>query len=234
MGKLKKGDFVEIEYTGVIKEDKTLFDTTDESKAKELKIHNPNMTYGPVAICIGEYQVIKGIDDQLVDKETNNNYTLEIKPEDAFGKKNPKLLKIVSISIFRKQNITPMIGLQVTIDGVLGTVRSVTSGRVVLDFNHPLSGRDLVYYIKVYDVITDKKKQLESYIKLSLGLKEVEITLENDEAKATLLMELPQEAKDKLTKRVLELIKIKKIDFLKKEESKKEEKKEQPKPAEKK
>lgn len=225
MTNLKKRDFVEIEYNGKLKEGGTIFDTTDEAKAKELGIHNANANYGPVIICIGEYQVIKGIDDQLTGKEPNKNYSFEVKPEEGFGKKNPKLLKIVSSAIFRKQNINPMVGLQVTVDGILGTIRSVTGGRVVLDFNHPLSGRNLVYDIRVNEVVTDKKKQLESYLELSLGLKDIEISLENNEAKVTLPLELPKDTKEKLTKKILELIKIKKIEFFKKEEKPKNEEK---------
>jgi len=227
MATLKKGDFVEIEYTGTIKTENIIFDTTDETKAKELKIHNPNMNYGPITICIGEHQVIKGIDDQLIGKETEKSYKLEIKPEDGFGKKNAKLLKIVPISLFRKQNITPIVGLQVTIDGVLGTVRSVTGGRVVLDFNHPLSGRDLVYDIKVHNIVRDKKRQLESYLKLTLGLKEIEISIVNDEARIILPSELPGKEKDNLTKKLTELVKLNKIEFLKKEQPKPEVKKEE-------
>lgn len=227
MMNLKKGDFVEIEYTGMLKEDKTIFDTTDEKKAKELKIHNAGALYGPVTICIGEHQVIKGIDDNLLGKETQKSYTFDIKPEDAFGRKNPKLLRIVSSSMFKKQQIEPMVGLQVTVDNILGTIRSVTGGRVVLDFNHPLSGRELVYDIKVHDVVHDRKKQLESYLRLGIGINNLEITLENDEAKVMLPSEPPHDVKEKLTKKCLELVGIKKIDFIKKE-AKKEQKKEQP------
>jgi FKBP-type peptidyl-prolyl cis-trans isomerase SlyD len=211
MVNIKKGDFVEIEYTGKVKEDNTIFDTTDETKAKQLGIHNKQMNYGPVTICVGQHQVIKGLDDQLIGKELKS-YNFDIKPEDGFGKKNPKLLKIVPISLFRKEKIQPVIGLQVTTDGVLGTVRSVTGGRVVLDFNHPLSGRELNYDVKVNKIITDKKTQIKSYLKVNLN-RDADVSIENDQAKIT--MDVPEETKEKISKKLTELVKLKKIDFIK-------------------
>jgi len=220
MVKLKKGDFVEVEYIGMLKEDKTIFDTTDEKKAKELQIHNSHVVYGPVAICLGEHQVIKGIDDFLIGKDTEQRYSFEVKPEDSFGRKNPKLLKIVSSTMFRKQQIQPMVGLQVNVDGILGTIRSVTGGRVVLDFNHPLSGRELIYEVTVHDVVLDKKKQLESYLRVSLGLKDLEVALENDVAQVTVSSELPKEIQEKLRKKCIALVSIQKIEFVTKEAKK--------------
>ena len=46
---------------------------------------------------------------------------------------------------FKKQNIIPYLGLQVNIDGILGIIRTVTPGRAIIDFNHPLSGKNLIY-----------------------------------------------------------------------------------------
>src|SRR3989338_664709 len=108
MAVLKKNDFVEIEYTGKIKEDNIIFDTTDEKIAKDQGIYNQNQTYGPVVICIGEKQVLAGIDEQLEGKETEKGYTLEISPEQGFGKKNAKLIQLINTSKFRQQGIAPV------------------------------------------------------------------------------------------------------------------------------
>ena len=44
---LKKGDFVELDYVGRIKDDKIVFDTTIEQIAKDSDIHSPNFKYKP-------------------------------------------------------------------------------------------------------------------------------------------------------------------------------------------
>ena len=65
MAAIKKGDFVEVEYTGKTKTDKIVFDTTDEKTAKKSDIHSERMEYGPVVVCIGENQILGGLDEEL-------------------------------------------------------------------------------------------------------------------------------------------------------------------------
>src|SRR3989338_8236930 len=98
----KKGDFIELEYTGTLKEEGVVFDTTDETVAKDNQIHNAQTQYGPVIVCIGEGHVIKGLDENLVGK-VDGEYEIIIAAEEAFGKKNPKLLRLLPLSAFRKQ-----------------------------------------------------------------------------------------------------------------------------------
>ena len=65
---------------------------------------------------------------------------------------------------FRKQQVRPAPGMLLTLDGAIARVKSVTSGRVVIDYNHPLAGEQVVYSIKVYEVITDDKKKIEAIL----------------------------------------------------------------------
>ena len=66
---IKKGDFIEIEYTGRLKEEGFVFDTTDEKIAKEHDLYNSKAAYGPLTICVGEHHVIHGLDEALIGKE---------------------------------------------------------------------------------------------------------------------------------------------------------------------
>ena len=63
---IKKNDFVEIEYTGRLKEENIIFDTTSEKTAKESNMLNENTDYGPVTVCIGHEQVLRGIYDSFI------------------------------------------------------------------------------------------------------------------------------------------------------------------------
>ena len=210
--KLKKGDFIEVEYTGKVKETNEIFDLTSEEEAKKNKIYNPKAAYGPVIICLGEGDLIKGLDEQLIDKEMGS-YTIEIPSEKAFGKKDPKLMKIVSTNIFKKQKITPFPGLRLNLDGFIGTVRSVSGGRTILDLNHPLAGRNLVYEIKINRIITKTEEQLKGFVTLHLG-KSVKTELKNDEA--IISIDLPEKVKKEFEKKIKDLIKkIKKVTFSK-------------------
>lgn len=218
MEPIKKRDFVEIEYTGKLKEENVIFDTTDEKIAKENKLHNHD--YGPVTICVGEEQILKGLDKNIEGKEIGKEYSFEIKPEDAFGKKDAKLIQMIPISKFKQQKIQPMPGMQLNIDGVVGTVKIASGGRTLVDFNHPLAGKELSYKIKINKKITDDKEKLSSYLKLSIG-KDFEAEITNSNAKIILKNEIPKEIKERLSKKITELIPdIKKVEFTIGEDSK--------------
>ncbi len=206
MPAIKEKDFIELEYTGKLKEENIIFDTTDEKTAKENNIHQENAEYKSIIICVGQQQIIKGLDKALIGKEPNKEYTIEVKAEEAYGKKNAKLIQLISTSKFHKQNIQPMPGLQVNIDGMLGIIKTVSGGRTLVDFNHPLSGKDLIYNIKINKIITDDKEKIKSILKISLGIKDVEIKLENNKATITTKQEIPEEIQKDLKKKLKELL----------------------------
>jgi len=216
MSEIKKNDFVEIEYTGTVKEDKVIFDTTNEELAKKNDIQSENTAYGPLVICIGQSEVIPGLDNALPGKDINKTYTIDIKPENAFGKRDAKLIQLVPTNKFLKEKIQPMPGLQVSIDGVMAVIKSVSGGRTLVDFNHPLSGKDIIYEVKINKKVTDAKEKLAAFLKLQLNKKDIEITLENNEATVKAKIDIPNEISDILAKKVKELIpEITKITFTK-------------------
>ena len=210
---IKKNDFIEIEYTGKIKEINKVFDTTFKEIAEKEKIYNPNIKYGPTIICLGQSQIIPGLDEQLENKELNKEYEIEIPPEKAFGKKNPRLMRILSSSSFKKQNITPYPGLQVNIDGFIGIVRTAAGGRIIVDFNHPLAGRTLIYKIKINKLVSDKKSQIESLI--SFIIKDPKIEIKEDTAQINAKSIPNEKIKEELVKKIEELTKLKKVTIVK-------------------
>src|SRR3989338_4513746 len=153
---IKKNDFIEVSYTGKTKEENFVFDTTEETVAKEAGIYNPEGKYGTLIICVGQHHLLPGL-DKFVEGKDLGNFTVELPPEEAFGKKNAKLIQLIPTSKFNQQRIQPQVGLQVTIDGHLGVIKTVTGGRTLVDFNHPLSGKNVLYEISIKKKITDQK-----------------------------------------------------------------------------
>ncbi len=215
---IKKQDFVELEYTGLLKENEVVFDTTDEKLAKDKGLHNPQMSYGPLVIVVGEGNVIKGFDNDLIGKDVGKEYNVELEPENAFGKKDAKLFKIVPTNIFKKQNINPQPRLQVNIDGMLGTIKTVSGGRTIVDFNHPLSGREIIYKYKILKIVEDDKEKVKHYLILALNCKSegFDIKLEEDKAEITLKkgVNLDDNAKKILGDKLVNLIpNLKEVSF---------------------
>ncbi|MFH2020060.1 MAG: FKBP-type peptidyl-prolyl cis-trans isomerase [archaeon] len=201
--KLKKNDFVEIEYTGKLDDD-TVFDTTDEETANKSGLKRENSIFGPVVVCLGEHHVLEGIENELIGKEAGT-YHVDLSAEKAFGKKDAKLLKLMPMKLFIKQKIQPFVGLEVNIDNAYGTVRSVSGGRVIVDFNHPLSGRAVKYDIKVNRLVEDTLTKAKSLFKNELNISDIKFELADgvlviDEEK------FPVEVLAGVKKRITELI----------------------------
>ena len=168
--KTKKGDFVSIDYVGIIKGDNAVFDLTDPGL-----IGAEGRRFDPKIVKIGESDVIPGLDESLVGREENEVYDAEIISEKAFGKKDPKLIKLIALNEFKKHEIDPKPGMQINLDGFVAVVRTVGGGRVTLDFNHPLAGKDILYKIRINRIITDLKERIEGFIRLAVPTAEVNV-----------------------------------------------------------
>jgi len=163
---VKEGDFIRLEYTGKVQETGDVFDTTDENVAEEADIKVDNKTYGAMPIVIGGGHVLKGLDEALIGMEEGEEKKVEITPEEGFGLRDPKLLQLIPMGEFKKQGMKPEVGMAITSDGVTGIIRSVSGGRVRVDFNHELAGKNLVYIIKVVKEIEDDVDKVKSLIEL--------------------------------------------------------------------
>lgn len=189
--KIKKGDFIELDYTAKIKNSDVVFDTTIEADAKKHNIHTKGTTYKPLIIKVGEGHLVKGLDEFVVDK-VPGEYKVELEPEQAFGKKNAKLLRLVSINEFHKNEIQPQIGLEVELDGNRGIIRTISGGRVIVDFNHPLSSQDIIYDIVIKSIVTDPKTKVEAALEI-FRIPFEKVNFENDKATIEFKNKIPEE-----------------------------------------
>ncbi|CAB49667.1 FKBP-type peptidyl-prolyl cis-trans isomerase [Pyrococcus abyssi] len=173
--KVNRGDVIRINYTGRVKETGEIFDTTYEDVAKEAGIYNPKGVYGPVPIAVGAGHVIPGLDKRLIGLEVGKKYTIEVPPEEGFGLRDPKLIKVFTIGQFKKQGIIPFPGLEVEVTTesgrkMKGRIITVSGGRVRVDFNHPLAGKTLVYEVEIVEKIEDPIEKIKALIELRLPM----------------------------------------------------------------
>ena len=213
MTALKKGDFVEVDFTGRVISTNQVFDSTVDDKER-----------GPVVTCIGSGMLLPAVDASLEGKNVGQEYEIELKPEDAFGQRNPSMMQLVPLKTFKEKGVYPTPGLQVNIDGVLATIRSVSSGRVTIDFNHPLAGKALKFWIKIRKEIIDVKEKISAMLKDW----EPEIDVKEKEIDIKISRKLPEKAgeiKSVQLKKWIPEIKDKEIKFISKEVKEKKEEK---------
>jgi FKBP-type peptidyl-prolyl cis-trans isomerase 2 len=202
---IKQGDFVTIEYIGRI--DGKVFDITDEALAKKENAYRANLKYGPVTIIVGRSQLIRGIDKALEGRKEGETFDIEVQPDDGFGKKSSKLIKIIPSSSFKSQKINPVPGMQINIDGLIGNIISASSGRIIVDFNHPLAGKMLNYNITVKKIVADKKQKIESVFDIYTGLGSKDLDIKEDGKKLTVAYKYKSALHDNLKQLIISDIK---------------------------
>jgi len=157
------GDFVLVEYDLWVKDTGSLIDTTDEEKARKEGIYDPRERYGPRLVIVGEGRLIRGLEEAIKGLDVGKEIEVEIPPEKAFGKRDPNKIKVYPKTEFLKHGIVPEPNKVVEIDGKPAIIRSVTGGRVIVDFNHPLAGRTVkarVKAVKKLELVDEKIKYL--------------------------------------------------------------------------
>ena len=172
---IDNGDFVRVNFTGKAKETDEVFDTTYEEIAQEAGIFEENKTYKPIPIVVGGNHLLPAIEEAIIGLNEGESKHIEVESENAFGARNPKLIQLVPMKEFKKQGMTPYPGMRITAEGSTGKILTVNGGRVKVDFNHELAGKDLVYDVEVCEVIEDDEEKIKSMIELHYSNPNVDV-----------------------------------------------------------
>ncbi|MBU5678568.1 MAG: peptidylprolyl isomerase [Candidatus Aenigmatarchaeota archaeon] len=181
------GDFIRVDYVGRLKDTNEIFDLTLEEVAKKEGIYDEKRKYKPACIILGEGMILKALEDFLLSMNVGEKKLVTISHENAFGKRKPELVRSFPLDFFKKEGVEPKPGLIVNISGFLGRIQTIGSGRVMVDFNHPLAGRDLIYEIEIKEKIDDPLEKLRFILEIfdldaksKINEKETTIEIENN------------------------------------------------------
>ncbi len=142
MVQVKAGDTVRVHYSGFL-DDGTVFDSSLERE--------------PFEFTLGQGMVIPGFEDAVVGMDVGDTKTVNIPTDQAYGPYRDELL----VAVERSQvppNIEPDVGVELQIRTPEGTVTNVTitemdENSITLDANHPLAGQDLIFEIKLVEIV---------------------------------------------------------------------------------
>ena len=155
--KTEKKRLLQVDFTGKELLNNEVFDTTIENVAKEQNIFNEKKKYGVMTIIPGEKDLLDKVEKELMTMKEGEEKTVSLGVKDGFGERQADLVRILPAKVFAEQKINPIPGLVINVGNALGKVQSVSGGRVRVDFNHPLAGRELEYTIRVVKEIKTKK-----------------------------------------------------------------------------
>lgn len=169
--------FIEIDFTAR-GPDGAVFDTTSFAVAQAEGLEGRGR-FKPLVTPLAEGYLLEGLYEFLKGKK-EGSYSVGIPAEKAFGRKDPKRIKLISLSKFRANDMKPYPGMEVEVDGERGVVKSVSSGRVLVDYNHPMASRDVTYEVEVKGFVTDPGVCFTALLELVLGVPESMVTTELD------------------------------------------------------
>ena len=201
---VKQGDFVKISYAGWV--DENLIETTEVAIAKKEGSYDEKRPYEPVVIVVGEGHVLPGIDKALEEMKVGEKKELDISPQDAFGERSFKLIQLVPLREFKKQNINPMPGMVFEVEGRPAKIQSVSGGRVRVDFNHPLAGKNVHYEVKVEADAKKETEKINFLLERAFKDKGVKYTTSGTGDKKTITVDAPDAVKANKLYQVMQMI----------------------------
>lgn len=135
------GDVVSVHYTGTL-EDGEVFDSSLEREPLEFEV--------------GAGQVIPGFDLGVLGMVAGGSRRIEIPAAEAYGERNEEMVFPVPKDQF-PPDITPGVGdrfqVQVGEDQIIEVeITEITDDAVMLDANHPLAGKTLVFEVTLVEI----------------------------------------------------------------------------------
>jgi FKBP-type peptidyl-prolyl cis-trans isomerase SlyD len=213
---MKEGDFVLVDFVGRIKETGEIFDLTVEEVARENGIYEPNFVYKPVPVIVGSHMIIKGVEEALMSMNVGEKKTITVKPEDGFGNRSEKLVKLIPISEFKRQDIEPYPGMPVTVNNLQGRVLAISGGRVKVDFNHVLAGKELEYELEIKKLLEKVEEKVQAVYGIFVkSREEPKVVFSEGVAEVHLNDDLPRDVKKDIAETAKKWIsEVKKVRFV--------------------
>jgi FKBP-type peptidyl-prolyl cis-trans isomerase 2 len=140
MSTIKNGDRVSVNYTGKL-EDGSIFDTSLQEGRE------------PLDVTLGQGMLIPGFENGLIGMTTGESKVVEIEAHDAYGNYNEEFVQEIPLS-----NVPEGVQTGDVLQGqnqygpVQVTVKEIKGENVVLDMNHPLAGKKLIFDLEVVSV----------------------------------------------------------------------------------
>lgn len=141
MSQVKENSTVKVHYTGKLS-DGSVFDSSLERD--------------PIEFTVGQGQLIPGFEQGVIDMGVNEKKTIEIAANEAYGQVRDELIQEVPKSQL-PPDIQPEEGLRLMSKTPQGqdiplVITEVKDETIVVDANHPLAGKDLVFEVEVVDI----------------------------------------------------------------------------------
>jgi peptidylprolyl isomerase len=138
---IEKGNVVAVHYTGKFPDGETF----DSSVGRD-----------PLKFQVGSGQIIPGFENAVLGKNIGDKVTINIPAVDAYGEiREDLLVKVPMDQMPGDVEVGQMLQAQADNGQAVNvTVKEVNEEHVLIDGNHPLAGKELVFEIEVLEIET--------------------------------------------------------------------------------
>jgi len=111
----------------------------------------------PATFSIGDGNLLPGFEETLLGLRADDEREFLIPPEKAFGQHNEQNVQAVSMDNFDQLEIEvgAMFSFQNGDGEMPGVIAEIADGEVMVDFNHPLAGKNIVFQVKIVSVMPE-------------------------------------------------------------------------------
>ncbi len=123
--------------------------------AKTGEVVDSNIGQEPLSFITGKQQIIPGLEEQMKGMQSGDSAEILVNAAEAYGEYNPEAVQNMPREQFAGidlQEGMTLYGQSEDGNTVQVTVKGFDDNDVVIDFNHPLAGKDLLFSITVSEV----------------------------------------------------------------------------------
>ena len=157
---IESGDFIKLEFTGRIKDTGAIFSSSDEETAKKAGIYDEKSKYGPIPLVAGQSFLLPGLDRQIIGLEVGKSSTVLVPSAEAYGPRQESLIQTFPAKRIKESGIKLKKGEKVRNKNQLGVIVGIKQGRVHVDFNHELAGKDLEFEVNILEKVEEQSSKI--------------------------------------------------------------------------
>ena len=141
MSQVKENDTVKVHYTG---------------KLSNGEVFDSSLERDPLEVTLGQGMLIPGFEKGIIAMKVNEKKTINIPVAEAYGEVQKELFYDVKKEQL-PQDMAPEVGMGLASKDETGRevqfrVAAVNDDHIVVDANHPLAGKDLIFDLELVEI----------------------------------------------------------------------------------
>lgn len=124
-----------------------------------------NLGSDPLEFLMGSGQIIPGLEEAIAGMSNGESKLVDVEASKAYGEVDPNAVQSHDREQFAGIDLTigmTLYGQAENGQTVQATVREIGDAQVVIDYNHPLAGKDLTFSVSVVGVRDATERELAS------------------------------------------------------------------------